>query len=56
MIRMDFTQVTVVAVCSCGWRTLAFDRPAAWRAARAHEQRAHPEDRQATKAAHHSLG
>lgn len=57
MIRLDYTAESVVAVCSsCGWRTLTFDRSSAWRSARRHEQRAHPESRQATKAACHSFG
>lgn len=55
MIRLDYTSESVVAVCSlCPWRTLAFDRPSAWRSARRHEQRSHPESRQATKAAGHA--
>ena len=52
MIRVDFTQFSCVAVCHCGWRGLAGDRAEAWRLARSHEQRAHPESRQATKAHH----
>lgn len=57
MIRLDYTSVSVVAVCSsCGWRSLAFDRADAWRDARRHEQRTHPELRQATKAAGHAIG
>lgn len=49
MIRLDFTQYSVVAVCSCGWRAGALDRPDAWRLAAVHERRAHPESMQAAK-------
>lgn len=53
MIRLDFTQFSVVAVCSCGWRTLALTRPEAWTLAAAHEQRAHEGSHQARKALSH---
>lgn len=49
-IRVDFTQHSCVAVCTCGWRALAGDRTEAWRLSRAHEQRAHPGERQAHRA------
>lgn len=46
-IRVDFTQHSCVAVCTCGWRALAGDRTGAWRLSRDHERRAHPGERQA---------
>lgn len=43
MFACDGTAWSVVMVChECGWRTLALDRVAGWRAARDHERRAHP--------------
>ena len=41
MIRLDATRVSVVAVCTCGWRTVALDKPAAWAAGAGHERAAH---------------
>lgn len=52
MIRLDSTRISVVAVCSCGWRSLTSTRPAAWRAAAAHELNAHPGENQAAAALH----
>lgn len=48
--RMDASSSSVVIVCSeCGWRALAFDRPACARLAHAHERRAHPGQRHAVQ-------
>jgi len=53
-VRIDFTQNSSVAVCSCGWRTITTTRPDAWKLAATHEQRVHPGTQQAAKAAYAS--
>lgn len=50
-IRIDAGARTFMPVCECGWRGLPEDdRLTARRAARHHEQRAHPGDKQALRA------
>lgn len=46
-IKLDYTACSVVAVCSCGWRTLADSRAGAWSLAAAHEKQVHPGTTQA---------
>lgn len=52
MIRLDFTQESVVIVCeTCRvWHGFGFDKLEAWERAAAHEARTHPESEQARKA------
>jgi hypothetical protein len=52
MIRLDFTQLSVVVKCDeCPWwYGFAFDRLHGWRVARDHEASVHPESFQAAKA------
>ena len=52
MIRLDFTQETVVIVCeTCRvWHGFAFDKLEAWERAAAHEARTHPGLEQARNA------
>lgn len=52
MIRLDFTQLSVVVKCDeCPhWYGFAFDRLHGWRVAANHETNVHPESRQAEKA------
>lgn len=50
MIRLDYTHHSTVAVCSCGWRTLADTKRAAWSLAAAHEKAVHAGQTQAQAA------
>lgn len=52
MIRLDFTQESVVIVCdTCRvWYGFAFTKLEAWERAAAHEQRSHPGEKQAQNA------
>lgn len=52
-VTLDCTQHSIVLVCTiCGlaWRGFAFDKLDAWTRAAAHEERAHPDLRQARDA------
>lgn len=56
MIRVDVSAVSIVVACSrCHWRTMADDRPGAWRLGLRHDLAIHPEDRPAIHAAHAAL-
>ena len=46
-IRLDASPVSVLVVCTCGYRELALNPQAAQRLAVAHELNCHPETRQA---------
>ncbi|MCI6557776.1 hypothetical protein [Schaalia hyovaginalis] len=46
-IRLDASDRSVLAVCTCGWRDLALNRSAAMKKALEHETNVHPEGRQA---------
>ena len=41
-IRLDASDRTVLAVCTCGWRDLALTRAAAMKKALEHERNVHP--------------
>ena len=42
MIRIDSTQITVVALCTeCGWRALRHDKVAAWNVGDSHQKLTH---------------
>lgn len=42
MITIDRSASTALAVCSCGWRSLASNDVRAWRAGAEHERNCHP--------------
>lgn len=50
MIRLDRSASTVLAVCECGWRSLAGTDLAAWDAGRTHERQCHPGQQAAARA------
>lgn len=51
MIRLDFTQYSVVAVCDlCPWRGIGQDRANAWHLSAQHEKSCHPDTTQAQQA------
>lgn len=51
MIRLDFTQISTVAVCDlCTWRGIGHDRAHAWQLAAQHEKSCHPDTTQAQQA------
>lgn len=51
MIRLDFTQCSVVAVCDlCPWRGIGTDRAHAWHLSAQHEKSCHPDTTQAQQA------
>lgn len=42
MIRIDFTQISVVALCQeCGWRVIRSTKAEAWNSGHSHQLRAH---------------
>lgn len=50
-IRLDRATRSIVVVCSCGWRELAFSEAGARRLAVNHETLTHPTQKQARHAA-----
>lgn len=51
MIRLDFTQISTVAVCDlCPWRGIGHDRAHAWHLSAAHEKSCHDGETQAQQA------
>lgn len=50
-IRIDYSPVSTLALCSCGWRIARWDRAAAWIAAGEHALAAHddPDESQACR-------
>jgi hypothetical protein len=56
VIKLDFTQISVVVTCSLcpWWRGFGFDRADGWATGARHEANVHPECQQARDAARKS--